>query len=542
MSFVSWHYALFLPLVLAFYWRLPHRGRILLLIAASYTFYGCWDARFLALLLVSTVTDFVCAQAIAGQRLALARVFGLSCLPLVWAASSHAVAMAVSGIAGEPQPALGRVFQTVSPEAFTALALFPVLFAAGCSLLWRGPEARRRTSFLLLSLGTNLALLGFFKYYNFFTDSAAAMLGLVGVQPGWTLLHIILPVGISFYTFQTLSYTVDVYRQRLAPTGDFITYATYLSFFPQLVAGPIERSTALLPQLQTPSAWDAGNFHRGLRLILIGLFKKVFVADNCALLAGYVFDDNPPLNAPWALLGVTAFAFQIYGDFSGYSDIARGSARLFGIHLSHNFHFPYFATGPSDFWQRWHITLSSWFRDYVYIPLGGNRGGAGRTLVNLLATMLLAGLWHGANWTFVLWGAYHGLLLIAYRLCNPLSALERNDARAPWRTASAVALMFGFTLIGWVIFRSQSPAQMAAWFMALPNWASTGTLDWVRPFWWLLFHSLPLLALQAATWKDRDEVEMLRWPWPVRGVVYGLLFLAVASSTAGEPEFIYFQF
>ena len=260
------------------------------------------------------------------------------------------------------------------------------------TLLWRLPWPRaKRRAFAALSILTNLGVLGFFKYFNFFASSLEAVAGRLGWTPDWTLPHIILPVGISFYTFQSISYSVEVFKGKARPAADFVTFAAYLSFFPQLVAGPIERPNDLLPQFETPAAWDPANFHRGLRLILTGLFKKVYVANNCAMIANYAFAPGRVLGAPWALLGALAFAFQIYGDFSGYTDIARGSARLLGIRLNHNFNFPYFAQGPSEFWRRWHITLSSWFRDYVYIPLGGNRRGTGRMYFNLWLTMLLAG-------------------------------------------------------------------------------------------------------------------------------------------------------
>ncbi len=527
MSFISWEFALFLPLVFALYWRLPHRGRILLLFAASYLFYGWWDARFLALLLVSTCTDFFCAQAIAGVRVPLVRVFGTCALPFLWLTLYRIV---------WPDGAI------ISHAALLAAALFPLGFTALHAALGERPAATRSRAFLMLSLVINLGLLGFFKYFNFFTDSAAEVLRSVGVEPGWTLMHIILPVGISFYTFQTLSYTVDVYRGRMKPADDFITYATYLAFFPQLVAGPIERSVDLLPQLQKPVVWETPMFHRGLRLILVGLFKKVFVADNCALLAGHAFNPETQLNGPWALLGVVAFAFQIYGDFSGYSDIARGSARVLGIHLSHNFHFPYFARGPSDFWQRWHITLSSWFRDYVYIPLGGNRGGTASTLRNLVLTMGLAGLWHGASWTFVIWGLYHGALLVLYRVVAPLRHLEQPGDGGRMKATLAMGLMFAFTLVGWAIFSSTSLAHLGGWFAALMSWSPAAVQEVALPSCWLLLHAAPLLLLQWATWQSRDEVEMAHWHWAARGVVYGLLFLTVATSSVQDVVFIYFQF
>ncbi|MDB6109806.1 MAG: D-alanyl-lipoteichoic acid acyltransferase DltB, superfamily, partial [Pedosphaera sp.] len=301
-----------------------------------------------------------------------------------------------------------------------------------------------------------------------------------------------------------------------------------------------ERPKDLLPQFEKATPWKVANFHQGLQLILIGLFKKCFVADNCSLLADYAFDQGTVLNGEWALLGAVAFAFQIYGDFSGYTDIARGSAQLLGIRLSHNFSFPYFAQGPSDFWKRWHITLSTWFRDYVYIPLGGNRQGGARTYFNLWLTMLLAGLWHGANWNFVIWGAYHGTLLILYRLVPGLSWF--SEAKSGWRVWTGVALMFAFTLVGWAIFRCAGLPQLAQWFQAFAHWEKARALPWMKPVLWLLFHTLPLVALQLATWKSRDEVENGAWPWPVRGLVYALIFLCVFTSAAGDVTFLYFQF
>jgi D-alanyl-lipoteichoic acid acyltransferase DltB (MBOAT superfamily) len=399
---------------------------------------------------------------------------------------------------------------------------------------------RQGKAFMILSILTNLAVLGFFKYFNFFSKSLLSVADDLGIHTGWTLPHIILPVGISFYTFQSISYAVDCHRGKARPCADFVTFAAYLSFFPQLVAGPIERANDLLPQFEKPAVWDNAGFHRGLRLILLGLFKKIFVGDNCAMVANYAFNNQAILGGSWSLVGVFAFAFQVYGDFSGYTDIARGSAHMLGIRLNHNFHFPYFASNPSEFWQRWHITLSSWFRDYVYIPLGGNRAGMARTLFNLWLTMLLAGLWHGANWTFILWGAYHGFLLIAYRLIPPLNRL--GEQKSGWRHAAAVLVMFGFTLAGWVLFRCDTFSQLMGWFHSLTLWSKAGIIAAIKPALWCLAHALPLVAWQMATLPKRDEIENTHWKWPVRGFAYVLVLLAIFSSGAGEVQFLYFQF
>jgi alginate O-acetyltransferase complex protein AlgI len=525
MLFTSWQYALLLLVVFMAYWQLPWRGRIWLLLGASYLFYGLWDARFLALLLTSTAIDFFCGLAIAGHRQSLSKVALATTAPLVW--------LSLYKVAFQKSLPVGTWLLAVA-------AIFPIFFCGLYTLLWRQPESRQRKSFLLLSILTNLGVLGFFKYFNFAAGSLVALCQQLGWSPGWTLPHIILPVAISFYTFQSIAYSVDIYKGKAQPATDFITFASYLAFFPQLVAGPIERPKDLLPQFEKPAVWNPAHFHRGLRLILIGLFKKVFVADNCAMIANYAFSPQTTLGGHWALLGVVAFAFQIYGDFSGYTDIARGSAELLGIRLSRNFNFPYFAHGPSDFWQRWHITLSSWFRDYVYIPLGGNRCGSVRTYFNLWLTMLLAGLWHGANWTFIVWGAFHGTLLILYRLIPGLNRLA--EARSGWRVPVGMGLMFAFTLVGWAIFRCNSLAQFGHWLQAFGHWDRSLAAEWGKSARWVLIHTLPLLLIQLATWKSRDEIENAAWPWPVRGFAYSLMVLAIATSAAGDVGFIYFQF
>ena len=553
MSFTSWEFAVLLASVFALFWRLPWRGRIWLLLGASYFFYGYWDARFLALHFTTTIVDFFAALAMNRQRIALSRVAAMTAIPAAWMLICKA-----ARIQGHD----------VSWEHLVPVLALPVLFSVLYTALWRLPEGKQRRAFLLLSLGSNLVVLGFFKYFNFFADTLVRALAALGWHAGWTLPHILLPVGISFYTFQAMSYTIDVYRggggdaavRGTKPVADFPLFAAFLSFFPQLVAGPIERAHEMLPQFSTPRAWEPAMLHRGARLLLFGFFKKVFVADNCALLANYAFAPGTPLNAPWALLGVLAFAVQIYGDFSGYTDIARGSAQLLGIRLTDNFHLPYFAQGPSDFWRRWHITLSSWFRDYVYIPLGGNRGGKFATLRNLGLTMVLAGLWHGANWTYILWGAYYGALLIAYRLVAPLHSLE--SAKSGWRVPLGTAVMFALTLVGWAIFRSGSLARLGDWFAAFGHWQGTSgigwskpaigemlapqtvspAVDWLKPAFWFAIHTLPLALLQFATRRSGDEIEIDSLPWPARSLVYGLMFLAIASSTSGDVEFIYFQF
>ena len=314
---------------------------------------------------------------------------------------------------------------------------------------------RTRRRLVTVSATVNLGLLGFFKYFNFFVDSAQAGLARLGYDVSPLHLDIVLPVGISFYTFQTMSYAIDVYRKKIEPARDFLDFAVYVAFFPQLVAGPIERAHRLLGQVTQPRDISKSHIQTGLWMIVYGYFKKVVLADNMAPLVAAAFDDPGSASPLTALTGVYAFALQIYGDFSGYSLIARGLAALMGFDLMQNFRMPYFATNPSDFWRRWHISLSTWLRDYLYIPLGGNRRGRGRTHVNLATTMLLGGLWHGAAWSFVAWGAFHGALLIGHRLLTPILARiqpTRSYAAAAWRAVRMLGF-FHLVCLGWVLFR-----------------------------------------------------------------------------------------
>jgi len=526
MSFASWQYGFLLASAFVLHWMLPKAWRVRLLLAASYLFYAAWDTRFVALLLASTSTYYLCGLAIANRPLSRKKVLGYTLLPGLWLILCFLV-----NFQDRPVPAIGLLIALI----------FPVIMLAAHSTIHRttNPEARAN-SYLWLALVINLGLLGFFKYFNFFAESATSLLNHLGLEAGWTLLHIMLPVGISFYTFQAISYVVDIKKSKTQPTGEFTIFATYLAFFPQLVAGPIERSTNLLPQLLSPPKWEIGHLHTGARLLLIGFFKKIFVADNCAILANHVFSTHSSqLDTAWALIGVLAFAFQIYGDFSGYSDIARGSARLLGIQLTLNFHFPYFASNPSDFWRRWHITLSTWFRDYVYIPLGGNRGTKWHTIRNLAIAMLLAGLWHGASWTFVLWGAYHAILLAAFQQSRSWQQLATFGRLYE---IAACLFMFLLTLVGWSIFRAESIAQLFDWLNALSQWNNPAALDWYKPSRWLWLHVIPLLLLQIATFKHDDESSLGHVHWALRGFIFLLIFILTATSMANDKEFIYFQF
>jgi len=404
------------------------------------------------------------------------------------------------------------------------------------------PENRRRI-ILAASIATNLVILGFFKYFDFFAESLADLSASLGIGLHIPTLGIILPVGISFYTFQTMSYTIDVYRGQLQATTNLPDLMLYVSFFPQLVAGPIERGAHLLPQILNPRTPTLAGFYSGARLAFAGLFKKLVIADNMAVLVNSVYGAAHPVGgAVW--LGTYAFALQIYCDFSGYSDIARGIARMLGFDICVNFRLPYLAANPVDFWRRWHVSLSSWLRDYLYIPLGGNRGGRGRTLCNLMIVMLLGGLWHGAAWHFVAWGAFHGLLLVAYRLrkgaVRPVP--EGEEAGSGWRFWLSVLCFFHLTCFGWLLFRASNLAHAGRLIAALVTglfWdQSCGSLALT-----LAAAALPLAVFQIYQYRRRESEVWSAWPVWLRALFYLALFYGIVLLGAPDVnEFIYFQF
>ena len=414
---------------------------------------------------------------------------------------------------------------------FLGLLLFSGCFDFGSGLLIGGTaNLRRRKVLLCLSLAVNLSLLGVFKYFDFFLGSLAALLSPLHLNLG--TLGLILPIGISFYTFQSLSYVIDVYRGQMEPTRSLVRYLAYVSFFPQLVAGPIERARDLLPQFQRTLVIDNEMIVQGAWLIVWGLFKKVVVADNLAPVVEMAFD-NPSVTGPAVLCGALAFAFQIYGDFSGYSDIARGLARVLGFKLSVNFNLPYIATNLRDFWRRWHISLSSWLRDYLYISLGGNRNGDARTYLNVLLTMLIGGLWHGAAWNFVLWGAWHGAGLVANRWWQQRFGRLPNWISWP--------LTFLFVLYGWILFRAGSLQHVVKLTCAIPSWDA--------PVW--LGNCLvnlavlvgPLVAIEFWQKRANDQLVAVAARPCLLGFLQGGLLLAVVLFWEKKAvPFIYFQF
>lgn len=393
------------------------------------------------------------------------------------------------------------------------------------------PHVRRR--WLMASLIVNLGVLAFFKYFGFFVESASTALAALGFDvPRWTL-NIVLPVGISFYTFQTLSYTIDVYARRLAPTASLRDFALFVAYFPQLVAGPIERATNLLPQIVQRRTVTLAHVHRGLWFISWGLFKKVAIADNLAMIVDRAFAPGSTATGLEYLVAIYAFSYQIYCDFSGYSDMARGLAALMGVDLMVNFNRPYLATDPRDFWRRWHISLSTWLRDYLYIPLGGSRGGGRRTALALFATMVLGGLWHGAAWTFVAWGAFHGTLLVLHRFLS----LERGVSVPDTLVGRWISRIVMFHLVGfgWLLFRAESLSQVSTVLFALGS-------SWSLSLWavqGLAGVAGVTLLLNAVERWSREDVHLTPRLLAGLGVLWVLTWLA--APVAGRP-FLYFQF
>lgn len=404
------------------------------------------------------------------------------------------------------------------------------------------PGSRKR--YLLLSVVANLGILGVFKYFNFFAGSLATLLDGMGFHSNLPILRVVLPVGISFYTFQTMSYTIDIYRRRMPATSNFIDFALYVSFFPQLVAGPIERAKVLLPQVAAPRIVTRPMVISGLNLILMGYFKKVAIADTLAPLVEQMFSNPGAHNSGELLSGVYAFAFQVYGDFSGYTDIARGVSRLLGFELMENFNAPYLSRSITEFWRRWHISLSTWLRDYLYIALGGNRKGGFRTYVNLFLTMLLAGLWHGAAWTFVAFGALHGLYLTVERL-----RLRGRDLDISWprsalgwvRNLGAILLTFHLHCISLVLFRSPSVASAIEYMKGIAR---------VDRIWEI---GLPVVfAMTVLTLWDAVQIRTGNHTWlsglpkPMRFALVQMVIVSVLAAAVHHVNtvvpFIYFQF
>ena len=405
-------------------------------------------------------------------------------------------------------------------------------------------KSRFKRLYLFGNICLNLGILGLFKYYGFFADNLNLLLSQFCLSLDMPTWRIILPVGISFYTFQSLSYSIDVYRGKIRATRDVVSFCTYIAFFPQLVAGPIERATNLLPQMLGPRRFDYDEAVDGLRRILWGFFKKLVVADNCALAVNQIWDNYPDANALTLLCGMVLFTFQIYGDFSGYSDIAIGTAKLFGIQLMDNFRLPYFSRSIAEFWGRWHISLMTWFRDYLYIPLGGSRVGASRTACNIFIVFLLSGLWHGANWTFVVWGAYNAVLIVVGRWLWKSSSKE--DRLVGWKDLGAVISTFILVVLGWVVFRADNLSDAVGYLYSLTDALASFSFGMPAYGKMAIVYCVLFVIIE---WVQRDRICPLQlsgcwlgqYRWS-RWLVYYLLFMLTFFGRGEEQTFIYFQF
>ena len=476
MLFNSLDYLIFLTLVFFVYWFPFRRCRMqqnLLLLVASYTFYSWWDLRFLALLVFSTVLDYL------------------------------------SGL---------KIYRA------------------------QGPHSKR--FWLILSVTANLGVLGFFKYFNFFLDNLRLLDPSASVVNDWAL-HLVLPVGVSFYTFHGLSYVFDIYNEKIVPTTNLVNYCLFVSFFPLLVAGPIERADHLLPQIETPRTFDPVAAADGLRQILWGLFKKVVVADNCAFYVNKAFSSPASYSSSSLILYAIFFSIQIYGDFSGYSDIALGSARLLGFELLRNFSYPYFSRDIAEFWRRWHISLSSWFRDYLYLPLGGSRGGTLMRVRNTMIIFLVSGFWHGANWTYLFWGGLNGLLflplLLSQRNRTNLEIVANHSKAPSLRELGSMLTTFALVTVAWVFFRSATVGASFNYLRLIFD--SSSSEEFILPK-KEVSAIVVMLTVEWISRRDRHGLERLglKWPRAARWTFYYSLVLGIYFFAGIEQQFIYFQF
>jgi alginate O-acetyltransferase complex protein AlgI len=431
---------------------------------------------------------------------------------------------------------------------FLSLILFSTVvdYLIGQRLRTEDKQSKRKI-LLWISIIVNLGFLGFFKYYNFFLENFVDAFSLFGMQINANSLNIILPVGISFYTFQTLSYTIDVYRKKLEPTQDFIAFSAFVCFFPQLVAGPIERATNLLPQFYKKRTFEYHKAVDGMRQILWGLFKKVVIADNCAEFANQIFNNSADMNGSTLVLGAIFFTFQIYGDFSGYSDIAIGTSRLFGFDLKQNFATPYFSRDIAEFWRRWHISLSTWFRDYLYIPLGGSRGGTWMKVRNTFAIFLVSGFWHGANWTFIIWGALNAIyflpLLLTKNNRKNLGVVAEGKLLPSFRELFTMLTTFVLTVFAWIFFRAESLSHA---FSFIGGIFSNSIFETPKINNSIILVSNILLIL-IIDWFGRAEDYPLKRKINytiISKILYSYILWNLIIGVLGnkEVEFIYFQF
>ena len=556
MLFNSLEFLVFLAVVYALYRVLPFRRQNYMLLGASYIFYGWWDWRFLFLTAFSTTIDYwvgLTMQNRLGRREKIVPAVFITFAAILFL-GMHPGAIPAA-LLGEPPGE--AIVKPILPWVFLGIIAVLAIAAAWYRVVSTLPEHRRRKAALLTSVVCQLGLLGVFKYFNFFAETFVTGFHGLGIEIDPVLINVILPVGISFYTFQSLSYAIDIYRGQFEPTDRFFDFALFVSYFPQMVSGPIERARHLLPEFQKPRVITLEQSGRGLYLIMVGMFKKVAVADGVAPSVNQVFGSTGLVTSADVIAGTVLFAVQIYCDFSGYTDIARGVSKLFGIDLMLNFNLPYFAKNARDFWRRWHISLSTWLSDYLYKTLGGNRGTLAFICRNLMITMLLGGLWHGAAWNYVLWGFYHGMLLSVHRVWTYLRERSVVGGMAPAPLGAAavqrrphllagpakIAVFFLFTLYGWLLFRATSLHQVVDFTRLI--FTDFGSLDYGAAIPRLsALAGIPLLAaMELVEYNLDDRYWYRKLPLPLLGLLAATLVFLTLMGTSNEPaQFIYFQF
>jgi alginate O-acetyltransferase complex protein AlgI len=546
MLFNSIEFLIFFIVVYVSYLALPFKGQNILLLIASYIFYGWWDEKFLYLIVLSTVIDFYCGLMIdKGSLTIIERYF-----PSIFLILASLFFATLKWEYVELNFAKINIkWGEFIPDNFSEWKVFILTFILIIisnfiyPYLKRLSTQKKKQIFILISIFANLGILAFFKYFNFFINSLDNLFQGLEIQGSFSTLNIILPVGISFYTFQTMSYTIDIYRGQLKATNNFLDFALFVSFFPQLVAGPIERASELLPRILSPRILSFQQCTRGLYLILFGLFKKIAIADSIAKSVNSIYETTGQVSSLDIIFATVLFAIQIYCDFSAYSDIARGLAKLFGMELMINFNLPYFSKNPSEFWQRWHISLSTWLRDYLYIPLGGNRRG--NVYKNLMITMVLGGLWHGAGWNFVLWGVYQGSLLCLYKMQSQfsLSKKTQKDSYFIFNSVLMTIIFFALTCYGWLLFRADSFSQIANFTQILFTQIPSFSLSIAKPTLAGLI-ALPILIIyEFCEYFTNNYTFYLKLPSLLRGAFCGLLIFITFMGMSNEPaQFIYFQF
>ena len=550
MAFNSVEFFVFLVTTYLLYRILPFRGQNIMLLIASYVFYGWWDVNLLFLIILSTVIDFYCGAMIESGRLSRVNRYlafwsvilaALAFDTLRWDAiqiRTDPIAMSVEWSQLFPTSGTGWL---VAIGTLTLVAIANLLHPRFVAI----KEQKRRKLFLWVSICANLGILGFFKYFNFFIDSALGVIRAIGIPTESQHLNIILPAGISFYTFKAISYAVDVYKGKMKASYNFLDFALFWAFFPPLLAGPIDRASHLLPQISNPRLLSFQQSVEGLFLILFGLFKKVAIADGVAGSVNAIYETTGAVSWIDVVLATFLFAVQIYCDFSGYSDIGRGVSKLFGIELMLNFDLPYLSKNPSEFWRRWHISLSTWLRDYLYIPLGGNRQGERKTYRNLMIAMVLGGLWHGAAWNFILWGFYQGTLLCVYRAFVPNTKEQKFSNQGLNLLSEGATTLFFFAIVcyGWLLFRATNLGQVIGFTKILfLDWGNFSLSMPKPPLSALL--GIPLLISYEVLQYTAGKPDFSdRLPTPMRAALYATIIFILLMGTSNAPaQFIYSQF